>query len=167
MTSVLPTAEVSAARPVCTTSKKAYITRPASLWKDARMQFWVRACVQNGVLVVEARQRNVGRLVCGEPSIESELRIMIHGTNSQGRFLQDIKFDKTEWLGDIVPRFSRDSKGGCEREAYAMSARLLEMELPEFPAGTYFLGVELRIDSSADKESWQTTGMRYLKYRIR
>jgi hypothetical protein len=41
------------------------------------------------------------------------------------------------------------------------------MELPEFPAGTYFLGVELRIDSSADKESWQTTGMRYLKYTIR
>jgi hypothetical protein len=166
LSAVLPIAEVSARRPVCTTSKKVRIARDVTMWKDADIRLWVRACVQDGVVVVEARQQNIGYETRIEPIVEAEIRVTVHGTSSRGRFLKDIKFDKTEWLGDLTSRFSLGAGTYSGNHMYGPSARVMELKLPEMSAGTYYLGIELRVDSSVDAESWKSTGVRYLKFKV-
>lgn len=165
--SVFPAPSVDAARPVCATSKKVHFKRQARLLPDHHVYVWVRGCVVDGELRLEARQKGIGRSMTDatEPVLEGELRVVLHSTSSNGRFLREVELSETLWLGDVAERFNTGATQGNDI-VHASSVPLDAVVLPELSAGRYQISFDLKLDYVADDAPAKSTGPRTIKFKV-
>ena len=164
---LLPSPAVHAAdRPVCANSQKVLFKRKLSMNPDQKLYLWVRACVTEGELRLEARQKGLGYgREQAERPVEGELVVTIHPTTSNGRTSRELLFEKTVWLGDVVEPFIA-GVGGKEAEVlYAKSTKLPSVTLPELNPGRYTLSFDLKLDDTGDKDPAKATGRRHIRFK--
>jgi hypothetical protein len=165
---LLPSPAVHAAdRPVCANSQKVLFKRKVNMHPDQKLYLWVRACVVQGELRLEARQKGLGYGTNGaERPVEGELTVLLHSTTSNGRTPRELKFEKTLWLGDVVEPLIAGVGGKHAHVLYKKSAKLPPVTLPALSPGRYTLSFELQLNDTGDKDPTKTTGTQNLRFKI-
>jgi hypothetical protein len=162
----VPASPAEASRPVCRTSRSVKIPVP----RNGDPALSGKGCVAGGVLSIELRQRNLHKL--DENVLDTTLTVKVHSTTSKGRFLNQVVFSESIWLGDVVTFFSSGASNQFGRPRYNNSAKLPEITLPELPEGIYQASFEFSMQPSGgyDREALPsgvvTTKPVFIKFKI-
>jgi hypothetical protein len=163
---------------VCATSQKVLFKR-SKLGADQKLYLWVRACVTQGELRLEARQKDLGYGV--ERPVEGELTVTLHPTTSKGRRAiamcdlpiimcdvtsSEVLFEETVWLGDVIEPFIAGVGGRYPTILYSKSAKLPSVTLPVLSPGRYTLSFELTLDDTGDTDPAKSTGRRQIRFKV-
>lgn len=167
---VAPAAPADAARPVCATSSKASIKRQKAGSRDRARYVWARVCVDGQDMQVSVRQKNFGYQQKVEATIDAHVKISLYSTTSDGKFLRDLEFEQTVWLGDLALKFATGAAGRRGFIMYAPSMPVETIDLPELPAGTYRLEFTLLLDpaeqSPGDPTAQVATRIKQIKFKV-
>lgn len=161
---LLPSPVVNAAdRPACANSKKVLFKRNYTMSGDQKLYLWVRACVTQGELRLEARQMNLGYGT--ERPVEGDLTVTLHPTTSKGQTSGEVLLEETVWLGDVVEPFIAGVGGRYPQVIYANSGKLPSVTLPALNPGRYTLSFELTLDDTGDKDPAKSTGRQHIRFK--
>jgi len=160
-----PVPAVHAACPVCATSKHARVDLSDHGPFPRPVRLWAKVCQKDSTLSIELRQQYMGPYSQNVPAIDTELRVTVYSTTSNGRFLKDVEFTDTRWVGDVTSLFPVGTTR-FGRISYKNSIKLDDLRIPVLRPGIYAVGFEVVADHPGDDVPAASSTVKYLKFKV-